>query len=245
VTTVLIASNWFMYIWAVANGRVIESSLGYFINPLVSVGLGVVFLKERLSRVAMACVVLAGLGVLVLATRGDGIPWIALALAFSFAVYGLVRKVVAVDAITGLTIETGVLLPLAASFLVWQGIRGSSAFLAGDARVDLLLVVAGPVTMGPLLGFAIAARRLRLATIGFMQYLSPTCQLLLAVFAYGEIFTLTHAIGFGCIWVALAAYSIDLAGQRRRRRRLPSPSRDRPFEQIVPRASGQRDETAF
>jgi len=210
-TTVLIASNWFVFIWAVGHDRVLESSLGYFINPLVNVLLGFVFLGERLTRWQSASVLLAGAGVAYLTLSYGRFPWIALVLAGSFGVYGLLRKTAPVGSLVGLTVETSLLCPLALGYLVWLRARGDAAFGAGSVGVDVLLALAGVVTAVPLLWFASAARRLRLATVGFLQYLAPTGHFLLAVLTFGEPFTRTHLVSFACIWTALAVYSIDTA----------------------------------
>jgi chloramphenicol-sensitive protein RarD len=204
----LIAVNWLVYIWAVAQGRVMEGSLGYFINPLVNVALGVVFLGERLERPLQIAVGLAALGVLWLTLGLGHPPWVSLALAFSFGGYGLLRKVVPVGAVLGLCLETLILAPLALAYLVARGAQGSLAFGAGNRSLDILLVLAGPVTAVPLLFFAAAARRLPLTTLGFVQYLSPTLQLLLAVFAFGEPLDTARTGAFVLIWAGLAVFSL-------------------------------------
>lgn len=214
VTTVLIASNWLLFIIAVASGRVTQTSLGYYINPLLNVLLGVVFLGERLRRLQVAGVLLAAVGVTYLALSLGTFPWISLVLAGTFGLYGLLRKTVPVDGPVGLTIETTLLLPIAIVFLLVQTGRGEGTFLQGSRTTDVLLVLAGLVTTLPLLWFTNGVRRLRLATMGFLQYLSPTLQLLLAVLAYGEPFTRTHLVTFSCIWGALALYSADALRHR-------------------------------
>ncbi len=214
LSTVLIASNWLVYIWAVANDRVVESSLGYFINPLVSVLLGVVFLGERLRRVQVFCVLLAGAGVAYLTIMLGRPPALALFLAVTFAFYGLLRKTVRADALLGLTVETLILSPLAATYLVVSGLRGQTAFIHAGPQLTILLALAGVVTALPLIWFTAAARRLRLATIGFLQYLAPTGQFLLAVLAFGEPLSRERLVAFGCIWAALLIYSIDAARRR-------------------------------
>ncbi len=224
-STVFIAINWYVFIWAVSNGRVLQASLGYYINPLVNVMLGIVFLRERLRRWQVAGLTLAAAGVVVMASFQGQWPWVSLALAFSFGLYALVRKTAAVGPLVGLTIETTLLLPVAAVVLagpklgwfapVGANAGGNGAATAGaagvawDTRTYLLLALAGVVTAIPLLWFAAAARRLRLSTLGVLQYLSPTCQFLLAVFAYGEAFRWWHGLSFGLIWGALAIYTAD------------------------------------
>lgn len=217
-TTVLIAANWFTFIWSVAHEYVIQASLGYFINPLVNVLLGFVFLQERLRRWQLVSVVLATVGVVYMTIASGEPPGIALILAGSFGIYGLLRKKTKIDAINGLTIETALLMPIAAAFLLYQLVAGQAAFVLEGVGVSLLLMAAGLITALPLLWFAAAARRLRLATLGFLQYLAPTGHFLLAVLAYGEPFTHVHAVTFACIWTALAIYSIDAARALRTKR---------------------------
>ncbi len=209
LTTVLIAWNWFVFIWAMANDHILQASLGYFINPLVNVALGVVFLRERLSRAAIVAVILASLGVGYLAVLGDEVPWVALTLAVTFGLYGLLRKTVAVGAVVGLTIETMILAPVALGYLAWLQRIGELRFGSGDLSLDLLLMLAGVVTTVPLLLFTQAARLLPLSTLGFLQYLAPTMHFALAVLAYGEPFHRHDLITFGCIWTALAIFTAD------------------------------------
>ena len=206
-TTFLIAANWLIFIFAIERGEVLQSSLGYFMTPLVNVFLGFALLGERLRRWQIVSLVLAASGVLVLSFRVGQIPWIALVLAASFGLYGLLRKTVAVDSLVGLAIETLVAAPVAFVFLCWLGWGGKGAFLAGSLHDNLILPLAGVVTAVPLLWFTAAARRLRLATMGFLQYITPSIQFILAVWAFGERFTPTHLIAFGCIWGGLALYS--------------------------------------
>ncbi len=215
ITTVLIAANWYLFIWAVATGRVLQASLGYFINPLVNVALGVIFLRERLSRPATAAVALATVGVLYQTLLGGELPWIALVLALSFGTYGLLRKTARVGPIVGLALETGLLAPVAVAYLIWLRQEGSLGFAGGDPTLDLLLVAAGVVTTVPLLWFTRAAQLLPLSTLGFLQYLAPTMHFALAVALYGERFTAHHGVTFGCIWTALAIFTAD------RLRRVP------------------------
>jgi chloramphenicol-sensitive protein RarD len=206
--SVLIAVNWLVYIWAVVQGRVMEGSLGYFINPLVNVALGVAFLGEQLQRPVKIAVALAALGVGWLTVGLGHPPWISLALAFSFGSYGLLRKIVPVGAVLGLCVETLLLAPFALGTLAWLGIQGRLAFGSGDLRLDGLLILAGPITALPLLLFAAAARRLPLSTLGFVQYLSPTLQLLLAVLVFGEPLDAARAGAFVFIWLGLAVFTL-------------------------------------
>lgn len=205
---VLIAVNWLVYIWAVVSGRILEGSLGYYINPLLSVLLGVIVFRERLERPVLAAIAVAAAGVLWLTLHMGRPPWIALCLAFSFGMYGLLRKLAPVGAVTALTVETGFLLPLAVAYLVLARVRGTLALLAGPPGLDLLLVLVGPITAIPLLLFAGAARRLPLSTLGFLQYVSPTIQFLVGVALYREDFSPARGVAFACIWVALAIFAI-------------------------------------
>jgi chloramphenicol-sensitive protein RarD len=212
----LIGFNWLLFIWAVAHAHVAEASLGYYINPLLSVVLGVAVLGERLGRAQLMALALAGTGVTVLTLAYGRLPWIALALALSFALYGLVRKTVAADAVTGLLWETGILVPAALAWLVRLAVRGEGSFAHMPILTSGLLALAGPVTAIPLVLFAKGARALPLSTIGLFQYLAPSLQFLLAVAVFREPFTTAHLVTFACIWSALALLSVDL---RRRLRR--------------------------
>ena len=207
-TAALIAVNWLVYIWAVLNGHVLEGSLGYYLNPLVNVLLGVVLLKERLSRPQVAAVALAATGVAVLALgAGDGL-WISLTLAASFALYGFLRKVAPVDSLEGLSVETALLAPAALGWLIFLDAGGQGSFGA-DPVIDILLIVAGAVTAIPLLLFTAAAKRLPYSTLGFLQYVAPSIQFLLAVLLFGEALTPSHLLCFGAIWTALAIFAAD------------------------------------
>jgi chloramphenicol-sensitive protein RarD len=209
-STVMIAVNWYVFIWAVSNGHVLYASLGYFINPLVNVLLGVAVLRERLRGGQVAAIALAAIGVGVLTISTGGVPWVALSLAFSFGFYGLLRKSADVGPLAGLSVETAILFPLA--LLVTTGHAPAAVLPNGTPHVDGrtfgLLATAGVVTAVPLLLFAAGAKRLRLTTLGFLQYLAPTCQFLLAVFAYHEPFRREQLVSFGFIWAALAAYTL-------------------------------------
>jgi chloramphenicol-sensitive protein RarD len=208
-TTLLIAANWLVFIYAVGAGKVLESSLGYFINPLVSALLGVLFLGEKLSRNQKGSFFLAAAGVLLLTIQHGELPWIALTLAFSFGLYGLVRKQASVDAIAGLTVETLLLFPCAVIYLGWLIATGENAFIAGPPHLTLLLACSGILTSTPLIWFAAAAKRLRLVTVGLMQYLVPTLHFILAVFVFHETFTSAHLLSFALIWAGLILYTID------------------------------------
>jgi len=222
-SAVLIATNWLVFIIAVGHGQVLQSSLGYFITPFVSVILGQVFLKEQLRRLQLFSLFLAASGVITLTLSHGIIPWTALILAVTFGSYGLLRKVVKTDALAGLTVETLVLAPIAGAYLLFTAWSGDGAFLNSGITIDLLLMMAGVVTAVPLLLFAAAARKLRLATIGFLQYITPTMHFLLAVAVYGEAFTATHLACFACIWAGLICYSWDAWRVLQAQRMLSAP----------------------
>jgi chloramphenicol-sensitive protein RarD len=205
----LVGINWLVYIWAVNSGHLVQTSLGYFINPLVNVALGVLFLRERLQPAQVAACVLAGVGVLILAVAAGEMPWIALALAFSFGFYGLVRKVVPVAPVIGFCIESLLLTPLALGYLGAVMLEGTSAAFKGDLRLDILLILTGVSTATPLICFAAAAQRLKLSTLGLLQYLAPSGQLALGVLVYGEAFGWVDGLAFAVIWAALAMYTIS------------------------------------
>jgi chloramphenicol-sensitive protein RarD len=214
LSALLIAINWLTYVWAVGHGHVLDASLGYFINPLVNVALGFAVLHERPRPVQWLAVGLAAFGVLWLTVAAGRLPWVALVLAFSFGVYGLMRKTAALGAIEGLTLETLILAPLAAAGLIWWSQDGS---MAGQTAVDWAwLIGTGPVTAGSLLLFAAGARRIPLATLGLVQYVSPSLQFLLGVFLFREPMDATRLVAFACIWGALAVYSAEGLWQTRR-----------------------------
>jgi chloramphenicol-sensitive protein RarD len=206
-STALIAINWLAFLWAVSTGQVMQSSLGYFLTPLANVALGVIVLRERLRLGQTVGIILAVIGVLVMATAGDTFPWIALTLAVSFAFYGLCRKTVAVDSLIGLTAETLLMTPLGIAGVLWLEATGLAP--AEGWEVYTLLVAAGVATAIPLLFFAASARRLSFVTIGFLQYLGPTLQFLVAVLAFGEKFDPVKQVSFGFIWAAVAIYVVD------------------------------------
>ncbi len=213
-TTLLISANWLIFIWAVSTGRVLAASLGYFVTPLVNVLLGVAFLRESLGRWQLAAVLLAGAGVLWLLLGHGTSLWVSLTLALTFGLYGLVRKAARIDAVGGLFVETALLAPVALAYLAARGAAGTGA-MGTSFGVSALLALAGVITVLPLVWFAIGVQRLRLSTMGLVQYLTPSGQFVLAVAAYREPFTRDHAVAFACIWMSLAIYSLDALLSRR------------------------------
>ena len=215
ISGTLIAFNWGLYIWAVNAGHVVETSLGYFINPLLNVVLGVVLLRERLNPVQWVSVAIATCGVLWLTVNYGSFPWIALSLAASFGTYGLIRKVVGVPPVRGLGIESLYLFLPALALLLWGEANGDGGFIAhGDTAgwgvwIGFLLILGGALTALPLIGFADAVRRIPFSMVGVLQYIAPTLQLLCGVLVLGEAFDTNRAIGFGFIWAALAIYAAD------------------------------------
>ena len=218
-TTALIAVNWYTFIWAVTNEHVMQASLGYYINPLVNVLLGFVFLRERLRRVQMIAVGLAFVAVLLLTLRVGEFPLVSLVLAFSFGFYGLLRKTMRVDGLVGLTVETTLLLPVAVGYLIVLERGGGGNFVAGSGLDRVLLIAAGVVTALPLLWFANAARRLDYATVGLLQYIAPSMQFAAAVVVFGEPFGRVQLVSFLLIWTALALYTTDSLRRAHRARR--------------------------
>ena len=213
---VLIGINWGVYIWGVNNGHVVETSLGYFINPLVSVGLGVLVLGERMRTLQWAAVGVAAVGVAVLTVAAGRLPWIALILAASFGTYGLVKRVVGVGAIEGLVVETSALAPIALLFLAVTAAQGNGNFTGHGPGHALLLTSAGFVTAIPLLAFAGAAARVPLNRLGLMQYITPTIQFLIGVFVRHEAVSTGTLVGFIVVWAALALFTVDTATNHRR-----------------------------
>jgi chloramphenicol-sensitive protein RarD len=209
LAAILLSVNWFTYIWAVNAGYVVEASLGYFINPLVNFMLGVIFFGEKLRRGQVGAVILAVLGVVYLTVSYGSLPWIALVLAFSFGLYGLIKKTASLESLHGLSLETAVLFLPALVFLLYRGNNGMGAFMHEGTGVTLLLILSGPVTSIPLLLFGFAARTIPLSMLGFIQYIAPTLQFMLGVFVYHEPFPLARLVGFSMIWLALLVYSIE------------------------------------
>jgi chloramphenicol-sensitive protein RarD len=223
LTSVLIGANWLIFIWAIANDRLLDASLGYYINPLASVALGFIFLRERLSRPQQLAVALAVIGVANLTLAHEGVPWIAITLSLSFALYGLLRKLAPVGSLDGLFIETLIATPLALAALIFMLDAAPVGFFNGPLWVTLLLICSGPFTVLPMFLFTAGARRLKLATVGLTQYIAPTLQFILAVALFGEALTTTHLVTFALIWTGLALYSGDSMLRERRGRAVRPP----------------------
>ncbi len=219
LSAVLLSANWSVYVWAVQNAQVVDASLGYFILPLVNVAFGFAFLQERPRPVQWLAVAMAAAGVVWLTLQAGRLPWVALVLAATFGVYGLLRKVATLGALEGLTLETLLLAPVAVGLLAWWAWHGQGALVQANASTLGWLLLAGPLTAIPLLLFAAGARRIPMATLGILQYISPSLQMLLGVWLYGEAFDPARALGFYLIWLALVVYSLD--GLWRSRRPLP------------------------
>jgi len=218
LTAILVGVNWLLYVWAVNNNHLLQASLGYYINPLVNVVLGMVFLRERLRPPQILAVVLATIGVLYLTIQYGAFPWIAVGLAMSFGLYGLIRKVAPVSPLVGLTVETLLLSFPAIGYLLYLNIQGTGSIFRVSLNLDLLLMGCAPLTTVPLLFFTAGAKRLYLSTVGLMQYIGPSGMFLLAVFYYHEPFSTTQVWTFVMIWSALAIYSTDSVIYFRRHR---------------------------
>ncbi|CAG0947912.1 Protein RarD [Anaerolineae bacterium] len=209
VAAIVLSLNWLVYVWAVNAGFVIESSLGYFINPLVNVALGVILLRERLRPWQWLPIILATIGVVYLTFAYGSLPWIALTLAISFGLYGFIKKTAPLNSLYGLTVETTILFIPASLFLIYSETTGQGAFLHFGTLTDIVLIGAGIMTTVPLLLFASAARRIPLSLIGILQYIAPTLQFLCGVFLYQEPFTPSQLIGFGFVWVSLIIFAVE------------------------------------
>lgn len=211
-----IGLNWFVYVWAVNEGFIVETSLGYFINPLLNVLIGVIILHEKLRPAQWIPIGLATAGVVYLTLLYGSPPWIALTLACSFGMYGLIKKLAPLGSLYGLTLETGVLFVPMLAYLIFAEINGQGAFLHTDLASNLLMIGAGPVTVIPLLLFASAVRRIPLSTMGILQYIAPTLQFLLGVLVYGEAFSSAQFIGFGLVWLGVIVFTVENVWQHRR-----------------------------
>ena len=216
ITSSILGLNWFVYIWAVNADHILDASLGYFVNPLISVLLGTIFLKERLRPWQWVAIGIALCGVVFLTLGYGAFPWIALTLATTFGFYGLLRKTASLEALEGLALETAVLSVPALAYLVYLELTGAASFGHTATATDVLLAFTGIATALPLLLFAYAARKVTLATVGVLQYIAPTLQFLLGVWVYGETFAATRMIGFGAVWIALVLYSLEGVIERRR-----------------------------
>lgn len=214
VTAAFITCNWGIYVWAIASDRAVETALGYYINPLMSVVMGAVLLGEKLNRFQIAAIVLATLAVVVLALDAGGLPWVSLALALTFAIYGFLRKTLPIGPSQGFFLEVMILCLPALGYIVWLQMRGEGHFVAANPRDIGLLLACGPVTAVPLLLYAFGAKLLKLSTIGLMQYIAPTIVFLTAVFVFGEPFNGVRVIAFALIWVALAIYTWSMFFRR-------------------------------
>jgi len=223
IAGLLLSVNWLIYVWGVNSDHIVETSLGYFINPLLSVLLGLIFLKERLRPMQWIPIGLAAFGVIYLTWTYGSLPWIALALAFTFGIYGLVKKTSPLGSLYGLTLETGLVFLPALGYLIYTQTTGEGAFGHTGIGTDLLLVGAGVVTTIPLLMFASAAKRIPLTMVGIMQYIAPTLQFLLGVLIYKESFTATRLIGFSMVWVALIVFWVEDLFARRARKAIVEP----------------------
>lgn len=219
LATFLLGGNWFLFIWAVNNNHILDASLGYYINPLLNVAIGMLFFSERMRKMQLLTILLAFTGVLIQIISFGSIPWIALTLACSFAIYGAIRKRLPVDSVTGLWLETLILLPIVLIYYGFFAEAQSFNLIANGWQLSLLLVAAGVVTTAPLLCFTAAAQRIRYSTLGFFQYIGPSLMFVLAVFMYGESLTADKLITFAMIWTALAIYSVDTLLHQQRSKR--------------------------
>lgn len=210
LTGILVSLNWFIFIYAVNNGQVIQASLGYYINPLLSIFLGIIVLKEKISKLQFMAFVFALIGVIYMTYNFGQFPWISILLASTFALYGLFKKIYNLDSILSLLSETMIMLPIALTYYIYLGIHSKNHFIAGDIKISLLIIFSGIATSVPLYLFAEGAKRIPLTSIGFIQYIAPTLMLLIGVFIYGEPFTTVHKITFIFIWIALLIYSISV-----------------------------------
>lgn len=212
----LISGNWFTYIYAVNAGYIVQTSLGYYINPLLSILLGIVFLKERLSRAQQFSVLLAAVGVIILTVSYGGIPWIAFTLAITFALYGLIKKSIKIDALRGLTIETFFVLPVALVYFIYLVVSDKAVFFNTDVPTAVLLIFTGVATAVPLILFAKGTKTMPLYMSGFFQYIAPTLMLLVGVFLYDEAFSKIEFLSFSCIWLALILFTVSKIMQVRK-----------------------------
>lgn len=215
--SLFISVNWYIYIWAVSNDQILQASLGYYINPLISVVFGLIFFKEKLAKSTVVAVCIAALGVIILTAQSGTIPWVALSLALSFAIYGVLKKKIVLEATRGLAIETLFIMPFALAYLVYIGLHGELSFLQTGIKTDLLLIISGALTAIPLVLFAKSAKQIPLYLLGFIQYLAPTLGLIIGVFVFKEPFATIDFIAFGFIWFALILFSVSKVIEVRKR----------------------------
>ena len=220
LASLFISINWFTYIYAVNTNHIVEASLGYYINPLIAVLLGVFVLREKVNKIQAISFIIAGIGVIYMTISVGKLPWISLLLALSFGFYGLSKKLIKVDSILGLLLETLFILPFALLFLAYLGVNNQHSFSTGSLTNDLLLIGSGIATAIPLLWFGIGAQKIPLYLVGFLQYISPTISLILGVVMYGESFTNDHLITFACIWIAIAMFSVANIRQVIKKRKM-------------------------
>ena len=214
----LISGNWFLYIWAVNNNHLVETSLGYYINPLISVLLGIFFLKERLTTAQKLAFVIATIGVIILTISYGRFPWLAFSLAISFAIYGLMKKTIPLDAVRGLTIETLFIVPFAFIYYIYLFVSDRAVLFHDSFQTDVLLILTGAATAVPLVLFAKGAQQIPLYMIGFLQYIAPTCMLFLGVIIYGETFNAIDLLSFSLIWLALILFTVSKVMEARTRK---------------------------
>ncbi|WP_064092641.1 EamA family transporter RarD [Rossellomorea aquimaris] len=219
LASLLVSTNWFIYIWAVNTNQMVEASLGYYINPLVSVLLGVFILKETLSKAQIVSFILASVGVLILTFSYGQFPWIAIGLAFSFGLYGLAKKLIQVDSAIGLTLETMTIAPLSLIYILYLFLSGTPSLFKVSVGTDLLLIGAGAATAIPLMFFSKGAQQIPLYMVGFLQYIAPTLTLILGIWVYKETFSFVHLISFLFIWLALTIFTLSRVQYARKRRR--------------------------
>ncbi|MEK4495446.1 EamA family transporter RarD [Ureibacillus sp. FSL W8-0352] len=222
LASLFISINWLTYIFAVNSNHIVDASLGYYINPLVSVLLGVFVLREKINKLQVVSFVLAGIGVIYMTISIGKLPWIALVLALSFGFYGLAKKLIKVDSMLGLLLETLFAVPFALLFLAYLGVNDQHSFLVGSVKNDLFLLGSGIVTALPLLWFGMGAQKIPLYMVGFIQYIAPTISLILGVLMFGESFTIDHAITFACIWLAIAIFTFPTIRQIIKKRKEPT-----------------------
>lgn len=219
IASIVVSMNWFLFIWAVQQDQILQASLAYYINPLLSVLCGLIFFKEKLSKALTCSVIIAAIGVLYMVITAGVVPWLALGMAVTFAIYGVLKKKIPLAAVRGLTLETLLLVPVAAIYYSYLFTSTDIAFLQIDLKTDILLVLSGVATAVPLIFFAKGAQKIPLYMMGFIQFLSPTITLFIGVYVYNEPFTNTHFITFSCIWIAIIIFSVSAYTEAVRHRR--------------------------